>query len=82
MKSRQTIFITIFTLLVSFKTANAQFWAQGLGGNEVDEVMDICRDGAGNIYSAGYFTNQVEFGTSVTHYRHPLEFGYFYSEIK
>lgn len=29
--------------------------------------MDMARDASGNLYTAGYFTNQVEFGTSINY---------------
>ena len=67
MKSWQQISIVLLTLFFSQGNLSAQFWGQQLGGNEVDEVMDIARDAAGNIYSAGYFTNQVTFGTSINY---------------
>lgn len=67
MKSRQTISLITICGLLLVGNLRAQFWAQDLGGNEVDEVMDMTRDGAGNLYSAGYFTNQVTFGTSINY---------------
>jgi len=68
MKSRQPISIALLLLLLlAGEKLSAQFWAQQLGGNEADEVMDIARDNVGNIYSAGYFTNQVTFGTSINY---------------
>lgn len=68
MKSRQTIsFIIILLVLLSSGDLRSQYWAQQLGGNEVDEVMDMARDASGNLYTAGYFTNQVDFGTSINH---------------
>jgi gliding motility-associated-like protein len=68
MKTRQTVSIALLILLLfTTEKLSAQFWGQQLGGNEVDEVMDIARDAQGNIYSAGYFTNQVTFGTSINY---------------
>ena len=41
------------------------FWAQGVGGNDVDETMDICSS-SGDIISTGYFTNSVVFTPLIT----------------
>lgn len=68
MVTRHKISLLIFLALISSAGLYAQsFWAQSLGGNEVDEVMDIARDATGNIVSVGYFTNQATFGTTINY---------------
>ncbi|MDQ3109037.1 MAG: SBBP repeat-containing protein [Bacteroidota bacterium] len=64
MKSRLLSFLIAFLLVPLI--SNAQFWAESLGGNDVDEVMDICTDNSGNIITAGYFTNSAAFGSSIS----------------
>lgn len=61
---KQTLFIAAFLFFTSGVRAQT-YWAQGTGGNDVDETMDICQ-GVGGIISAGYFTNKAAFGSSTT----------------
>jgi len=60
-------FFTTLILCSISALLNAQsFWAQGTGGNDVDETMSMCFDNSGNIVSAGYFTSIATFGASTT----------------
>ena len=56
------LFLIIF-IFFSLVGKAQSFWAQGIGGGNVDETMDICKDNVGNIISTGYFTNTATFGT-------------------
>lgn len=60
---RYLIFCKLALLFLLTAPAAAQFhWAQGIGGSQADETMDICSDNAGNIISAGYFSNTLQYG--------------------
>ncbi|MBI3501904.1 MAG: gliding motility-associated C-terminal domain-containing protein [Bacteroidetes bacterium] len=61
----KNIFVVAAIIFSSFCLKAQSFWAQGTGGNDVDETMDICSDNSGNIISAGYFTNTAAFGASI-----------------
>src|SRR5687767_11655729 len=57
-------------LFLSSKEINAQEiplleWAKSMGGTGVDNANSIAVDNAGNVYTAGYFTNTVDFDPGV-----------------
>jgi gliding motility-associated-like protein len=55
--------LTVFLLLLRMQdNAQTGFWAQGSGGNNVDESMGVCKDAGGNYITAGYFSNTAYFG--------------------
>jgi hypothetical protein len=41
--------------------AGAFVWAKGIGGPDFDQGYSVAADGAGNVYTTGYFTNTVDF---------------------
>jgi gliding motility-associated-like protein len=55
---------TLICTILFFKSNYAQFWEQSVGGDNVDEIMDVCEDVNGNIISVGYFCNTGRFSQS------------------
>jgi hypothetical protein len=51
-------------LLLSQLSKSQNFFNQVVGGSGLDEINDIAKDSAGNIYSTGYFSSPLaQFGT-------------------
>ena len=60
----KTYKILLFFLLLSQLSKSQNFFNQVVGGSGLDEINDIAKDSAGNIYSTGYFSSPLaQFGT-------------------
>ncbi len=58
-------YIYFLWMIFSSVQVNAQFnWLSSAGGNGNEEILKNRIDGAGNIYSVGYFSLSAKFGTT------------------
>ncbi len=57
--SSGTTFPDVF--VVKLSTAGAYLWAKKVGGTSFDEGYGIALDATGNVYTTGYFSNEVDF---------------------
>lgn len=66
MKKVCHILLVLGSMLPFTGTQAQQNWLQGAGGNANDEALDIVHDAAGNIYTAGYFSQAARFDNILT----------------
>lgn len=55
----KTYKILLVFLLLSQLAKSQNFFNQVVGGSGLDEINDIVKDSAGNIYSTGYFSSPI-----------------------
>lgn len=56
-------FLLIFSCSIFYSQTQ---WVASYGGNNIDEALSICRQSNGDIISAGYFTNTINFATGIS----------------
>jgi hypothetical protein len=60
MKNALLLTVTLFLLVNSFKAQNL-LWSKGFGNSMGEGITSVVVDGAGNVFTTGYFWNTVDF---------------------
>ena len=60
MKYRFIVFVTLFATTLRLNGQSLE-WVKQLGGLSSDKAVSVSTDGAGNVFTTGYFQNTVDF---------------------